>query len=94
MPYVVSGGMLGLGLVFLGGFLYFGAWLAKMGTEQRESAQRLADTMLVLADSSRARARSRRRGPTRRGRAVGHPRTAPLWCSPVPGRPSTAGTAR
>jgi hypothetical protein len=50
MPYVVSGGLLGLGLVFLGGFLYFGAWLAKMGTEQRESAQRMADTMLVLAD--------------------------------------------
>jgi hypothetical protein len=50
LPYVVSGGLLGLGLVFLGGFLYFGAWLAKMGNEQRESAQRLADTMLVLAD--------------------------------------------
>lgn len=50
LPYVVSGGLLGLGLIFLGGFLYFGAWLAKMGNEQRESAQRLADTMLVLAD--------------------------------------------
>jgi hypothetical protein len=50
LPYVVSGGLLGLGLVFLGGFLYFGAWLAKMGNEQRESAQRMADTMLVLAD--------------------------------------------
>jgi hypothetical protein len=50
LPYVVSGGLLGLGLVFLGGFLYFGAWLAKMANEQRESAQRLADTMLVLAD--------------------------------------------
>jgi hypothetical protein len=50
LPYVVSGGLLGLGLVFLGGFLYFGAWLAKMGSEQREAAQRLADTVLVLAD--------------------------------------------
>jgi hypothetical protein len=50
LPYVVSGGLLGLGLIFLGGFLYFGAWLAKMGNEQRESAQRMADTMLVLAD--------------------------------------------
>jgi hypothetical protein len=50
LPYVVSGGLLGLGLVFLGGFLYFGAWLAKVANEQRESARQLADTILVLAD--------------------------------------------
>jgi hypothetical protein len=50
LPYVVSGGLLGLALVFLGGFLYFGAWLAKIGTEQRDSARQLADAMLVLAD--------------------------------------------
>jgi hypothetical protein len=50
MPYVVSGGLLGLGLVFLGGFLYFGAWLAKVANEQRESSRQLADTILVLAD--------------------------------------------
>ncbi|HKC28353.1 MAG TPA: hypothetical protein VKB75_10105 [Jatrophihabitans sp.] len=50
LPYVVSGGLLGLALVFLGGFLYFGAWLAKIGNEQRESSRQLADAMLVLAD--------------------------------------------
>ena len=48
--YLISGGILGLGLVFLGGFLYFGAWLAKVAADQRESARQLADTMLVLAD--------------------------------------------
>lgn len=48
--YLVSGGLLGLGLVFLGGFLYFGAWLAKVAADQKESARQLADTMLVLAD--------------------------------------------
>jgi hypothetical protein len=48
--YLISGGVLGLGLVFLGGFLYFGAWLAKVAADQRESARQLADTMLVLAD--------------------------------------------
>jgi hypothetical protein len=48
--YLISGGMLGLGLTFLGGFLYFGAWLAKVGADQRASARQLADTMLVLAD--------------------------------------------
>jgi hypothetical protein len=50
LPYVVSGGLLGLALVFLGGFLYFGAWVARLGTEQRESTQRLTDAMLQLAD--------------------------------------------
>jgi hypothetical protein len=50
LPYVVSGGLLGLGLIFLGGFLYFGAWLAKVANEQRESSRQLADTILVLAD--------------------------------------------
>jgi hypothetical protein len=50
LPYVVSGGLLGLGLVFLGGFLYFGAWLAKIGNDQRESARQLADAMLAIAD--------------------------------------------
>ena len=50
LPYVVSGGLLGVGLVMLGGFLYFGAWLAKVANDQRESARQMADTMLVLAD--------------------------------------------
>jgi hypothetical protein len=48
--YLVSGGILGLGLTFLGGFLYFGAWLAKVAADQRDGARQLADTMLVLAD--------------------------------------------
>ena len=48
--YLISGGILGLGLTFLGGFLYFGAWLAKVAADQRDSARQLADTLLVLAD--------------------------------------------
>ncbi|MDT4919368.1 MAG: hypothetical protein QOI15_270 [Pseudonocardiales bacterium] len=50
LPYVVSGGLLGLALVFLGGFLYFGAWLARIGTEQRESSRQVADAVLELVD--------------------------------------------
>lgn len=49
--YLVSGGLLGLGLVFLGGFLYFGAWLARMSNEQRENSRAIADAMSVLADA-------------------------------------------
>src|SRR6476469_118414 len=50
LPYVVSGGLLGLALVFLGGFLYFGAWLARIGTEQRENSRQVADAVLQLVD--------------------------------------------
>ncbi|HZC73409.1 MAG TPA: hypothetical protein VE442_22120 [Jatrophihabitans sp.] len=50
LPYVVSGGLLGLALVFLGGFVYFGAWLARIGNEQRESSRQLTDAVLTLVD--------------------------------------------
>lgn len=50
LPYVVSGGLLGLGLVFLGGFLYFGAWLARIGNEQRDSTRQLTDAVLELVE--------------------------------------------
>jgi hypothetical protein len=49
--YLISGGLLGLGLVFLGGFLYFGAWLARMSSEQRDNSRAIADAMSVLADA-------------------------------------------
>lgn len=57
LSYLVSGGLLGLGLTFVGGFLYFGAWLARIAADNQEASKRLADTLLVLADiTSRAAA--------------------------------------
>jgi hypothetical protein len=50
LSYLVSGGLLGLGLTFCGGFLYFGAWLARIAADQKETSKRLSDTLLVLAD--------------------------------------------
>ncbi len=53
--YMISGGFGGLALTFVGGFLYFGAWLARIADDNREASRRLADTLLVLADvTSRA----------------------------------------
>jgi subtilisin family serine protease len=49
--YLISGGLFGLGLVFLGGFMYFGAWLARMSAEQRDNSRSIADAMSVLADA-------------------------------------------
>lgn len=48
--YLISGGVLGLGLTFLGGFLYFGAWLAKVGADQRDTARQLSDALYALAE--------------------------------------------
>lgn len=41
IPYLVSGGLLGLGLFGVGGFLYFGSWLTRLMEEQRQTAQAL-----------------------------------------------------
>ena len=50
LSYLVSGGLFGLGMTFCGGFLYFGAWLARIAADQKESAKRLSETLLLLAD--------------------------------------------
>lgn len=73
MPYLISGGILGLALTFIGGFLYFGAWLAKVAADQRDSARQLADTMLVLADLV-----SRSGGGTALDQAVADPGAIPV----------------
>ncbi len=54
--YISSGGFLGLAVTFLGGFLYFGAWLARIAYDNQQASLRLADTLLVLADVTSAAA--------------------------------------
>lgn len=47
-PYLLSGGLLGLGLTFIGGFLYFGACVAKVGSDQKEASRQVAEALLHL----------------------------------------------
>jgi hypothetical protein len=56
--YLVSGGILGLALTFLGGFLYFGAWLARLSADQRDAARQLADAVRALSGGVPASARA------------------------------------
>lgn len=51
IPYVVSGGLLGLGLIFLGGFLYFGYWLALLVRDGRARRQEDATEFARMAAS-------------------------------------------
>ena len=40
-PYLLSGGVLGLGLMFAGGFLYFGYWVTRLVQENRRHTEQL-----------------------------------------------------
>jgi len=62
VPYLISGGLLGVALVAGGGFLFFSAWLVRMMEDNRRHAARLEQTLArvdrtldaVAADAARA----------------------------------------
>ena len=45
IPYLISGGVLGLGLVVAGGFFYFGYWLTRIVKESRAQADRAVEAL-------------------------------------------------
>jgi hypothetical protein len=51
IPYEVSGGLLGLALVFAGGFAFFGCWLARVQRDQHRLADRVENQTAVLGDA-------------------------------------------
>lgn len=48
-PYLISGGILGLALCFLGGFVYFAYWVTRLVRESRSQAERAADVLDQIA---------------------------------------------
>ena len=48
-PYLISGGMLGLALCFLGGFVYFSYWVTRMVRDSRTQAERAAELLDQIA---------------------------------------------
>lgn len=51
IPYLVSGGLTGLGMVFLGGFLYFGHWQAALVKENRARGEADSENIALLRES-------------------------------------------
>jgi hypothetical protein len=51
MPYLISGGLIGLGLIFVGGFLYFGHWIAVLVRESRERGSEDRDDLALVRRS-------------------------------------------
>lgn len=45
IPYLISGGLLGLALCFLGGFVYFAYWITRLVRESRAQADRAAEIL-------------------------------------------------
>lgn len=49
IPYLISGGLLGLALVFAGGFVYFTYWQTRSVRESREHQRQLLDALEHIA---------------------------------------------
>src|SRR4051812_42663264 len=69
VPYLISGGMLGMLLAILGAAFYFGYWLTRLVTGQREMVELMA-RMEARMDSA-ARAESNGHAAAGGGEAVG-----------------------
>lgn len=72
VPYLISGGLLGLALVVAGGFTYFAYWLTVMVKENRETRQALVSVlsrMELLLEAKDAPA-PRTAGPAGNGSAL------------------------
>jgi hypothetical protein len=50
VPYLISGGLLGLGMVFLGAFFYFTHWVTQLVKEQRAQSAAVLEALHHLAD--------------------------------------------
>ena len=50
-PYLISGGLLGLALVFLGGFVYFAYWVTRLVRESRAQSDRATEILDQIAET-------------------------------------------
>jgi len=55
VPYLISGGLLGVGLAVVGGLVYFGSWVARGAAEQRRQGEEVAGLLKEIREELRAR---------------------------------------
>lgn len=55
IPYMISGGLFGLGLVFLGSFFYFAHWMTELLREQRRQTELLLEAIRQTSDDETVR---------------------------------------
>jgi hypothetical protein len=56
LPYLISGGLLGLGLAVVGGLVYFGSWVARGQAEQRTKNDEVVELLREIRDEMRSSA--------------------------------------
>jgi hypothetical protein len=75
VPYLISGGMLGVGLVIVGAFSYFAYWLTRIFHQQREQAGAVIEALerleKRLADLPLQERSTRTNGRTKAGAGAG-----------------------
>jgi hypothetical protein len=53
LPYLISGGLLGLGLALVGGLVYFGSWVARGAAQQQKQHEEVATLLRDIRDEMR-----------------------------------------
>jgi len=51
VPYLISGGLIGLGLMILGGLFYFAHWITELVKEQRRQTDALVEALHEIRDN-------------------------------------------
>ena len=72
VPYLISGGMLGLGLAVVGGLVYFGSWVARGAAEQRRQNDEVAGLLREIREDLRSGGGSASWSSSRASSANGH----------------------
>jgi hypothetical protein len=73
VPYLISGGLVGLGMVTAGGLVYFGSWIARGAAQQQRQSEEVAGLLREIRDELQARPASRAPAPSRRTSSNGSP---------------------
>jgi hypothetical protein len=55
VPYLISGGLIGLAFVLAGGLAYFGSWIARGAAQQQRANEELAGLLREIRDELAAR---------------------------------------
>ncbi|MCW2542929.1 MAG: hypothetical protein JWM40_481 [Frankiales bacterium] len=53
LPYLISGGLLGLGLAIVGGLIYFGSWVARGAAQQQAQSAEVVELLRDVLDELR-----------------------------------------
>lgn len=72
VPYLISGGILGLGLAIVGGLVYFGSWVARGAAEQRSKSEEVVELLREIRDDLRSSAATAAAPAPRRSAAAGN----------------------